>query len=121
MARRFTDRDNVEVTLVVDSAAGYVLSDCDRVLLGMNCITDEALYNRIGTYPIVATARQERVPVTVVGSSLKMMDTGFSFENQFRSPSEVLLEPTDEFEVANPAYDRTPRALIDQVVTEDSS
>jgi len=118
-ARRLADRDGVDVTVVVDGAAGHVLAECDRVLVGMNCLIDDVVYNRVGTYPIAATANDRGVPVTVVASSMKFVGNGFEFENTFRSPSEVLLEPPEGFEAANPSYDATPTRLVDGVATED--
>ncbi|KOX92256.1 translation initiation factor eIF-2B [Haloarcula rubripromontorii] len=119
MTRHLSDRDGVDVTLIVDSAAGHFMSEVDRVLVGMDCIVDDTLYNRIGTYPIVTAAADNDVPVTVVGAAAKYVDGAFAFENEIRSPSEVLREPADGFEVANPAYDATPTHLLDTVVTDD--
>ncbi|MFB6125948.1 MAG: translation initiation factor eIF-2B [Halolamina sp.] len=116
-AREFAAVDGVESHLLVDSAAGHVLPDCDRVVIGMDCIVEGTLYNRVGTYPIAATAAREGVPVTVVGSGAKIIDD-FRFENEFRSPSEVMLEPIDGVEKENPAYDATPVDLLDAVVTD---
>ncbi len=120
-ARQLADRDGVNVTLIVDGAVGHYLSKCDRVFVGMNCIIEDSVYNRVGTYPIVTAAVQENVPVTVVGSSMKFIGSGFDFENDFRPSSEVLREPADGFEVANPGYDATPTSLLDTVVTEDGA
>ena len=119
MTRHLSDRDGVDVTLIVDSAAGHFMSEVDRVLVGMDCIVDDTLYNRIGTYPIVTAAADNDVPVTVVGAAAKYVDGAFAFENEIRSPSEVLREPAEGFEVANPAYDATPTHLLDTVVTDD--
>jgi len=118
-ARQLADRDGVNVTLIVDSAAGHYLSECDRVFLGMNCLLDDVIYNRVGTYPIAATANDAGVPVTVVGSSAKFIGSGFTFENNYRANSEVLLEPAEGFDIANPGYDATPTRIISSVVTED--
>jgi len=119
-ARQLRDRDGVDVTLIVDSAAGYYLSECDRVFVGMNCLIDERVYNRVGTYAISATANDQEVPVTVVASSAKFIGSGFAFQNNFAPASEVMLEPADGFEVANPRYDVTPTRLLDTVVTEEA-
>jgi len=118
MARKLGSYDAIDVTLGVDSASGHYLTECDRVVVGMDCIVGETLYNRIGTYPLAAAADGRDVPVTVVGADSKFVDGAFEFENEFRSPSEVLREPTDEFEVGNPAYDATPTTLLDTVVTD---
>ncbi|AAV45345.1 translation initiation factor 2B subunit II family (IF-2BII) [Haloarcula quadrata] len=119
MTRHLSDRDGVDVTLIVDSAAGHFMPEVDRVLVGMDCIVDDTLYNRIGTYPIATAAADNDVPVTVVGAAAKYVDGAFAFENEIRPLSEVLREPADGFEVANPAYDATPTHLLDTVVTDD--
>ena len=73
-ARTLAGNDCIDVTLIVDSAAGYHLEECDRVMIGMDCIVDERLYNRVGTFPIAATAAELAVPVTVVGAATKLID-----------------------------------------------
>ena len=117
--RQLAAIDRVEATLITDSAAGNALKDCDRVLLGMSAIVDDTLYNRVGTFPIAATAADLDVPVSVVGASEKLIDDGFVFENEFRAPAEVMREPAEGFAVANPAYDATPTRLLANVITED--
>jgi len=104
--------------MAVDSAMGYALGECDRVLLGMTCITDGTYYNRVGTLPLVATANRLDVPVTVVGSSGKVIEE-FHFENDFRGAVEVAREPMADVEIENPAYDATPVELIDEVITDE--
>jgi translation initiation factor eIF-2B subunit delta len=119
-ARQLSDHAGVDVTLVVDGGAGHALRECDRVLVGMNCLIDDRMYNRIGTYPIAATATDQGVPVTVVASSAKFIGSGFTFQNTYRSASEVMLEPPEGFDVSNPGYDEVPTRLLDVVVTEDA-
>jgi translation initiation factor eIF-2B subunit delta len=118
-ARRLGSVPGIDPTLIVDGAAGYVMSDCDAVLFGMDCIVGDTLYNRVGTYPISATAADADIPVYVAGSSAKVVTSGFRFENDFRSGSEVIREPPEGFTVENPAYDATPLRLVDHLVTED--
>ncbi|MCT9097143.1 translation initiation factor eIF-2B [Haloarchaeobius sp. HME9146] len=118
-ARTLAGNDRVETHLLTDSGAGYYMDECDRVLIGMDCIVEDTLYNRVGTFPIAATAAQCDVPVTVVGSGAKVIEDGFIFENEFRSPSEVMREPAEGFDVRNPAYDATPVSLLESVVTDN--
>ena len=118
-ARQLADRDGVDVTLIVDGAAGHFLPECDRVLLGMNCLIDDTVYNRVGTYLIAVAADDIGVPTTVVGASSKFIGGGFTFENDYRPVSEVQREPAHGFDIANPGYDATPTRLLDTVVTED--
>jgi len=117
-ARRLAEMDRVEPHLLVDSAAGYILDRCDRVLVGMDCIVDDTLYNRVGTFPLAAAADVVGVPVTVVGSESKIIEDDFVFENEERQPAEVIREPVEGVEIENPAYDATPMHLVDEVVTD---
>jgi translation initiation factor eIF-2B subunit delta len=116
--RELATWDGVEPHLITDGAAGHYMREVDRVLLGMNCLVDETYYNRIGTFPLCAVASVLDCPVTVVAASRKIVDEGFVFENDMRSPTEVLSEPAEGFTVENPAYDATPLELVDTIVTE---
>ncbi len=118
-ARALSTLDGVDVTLLVDGASGTVLGRCDAVVVGIDCIVGEMLYNRVGTYPIATVAGDLDVPVWIAGSGAKVIDRGFAFENELRSPSEVMLEPADGFSIENPAYDATPLRLIDTVITDE--
>ncbi len=119
MARSLAELEGVEPTLITDSAHGLTLEKCDQVVVGMDCIVDDTLYNRVGTFPIASTAAQLDVPVTVIGASAKIVSKGFVFENEFRATSEVIPEPAHGFEVENPAYDATPISLLDSVITDE--
>ena len=119
MARRLAKYEAVDTRMIIDGASGHVLPDIEHVLLGMTCIVDEQLYNRVGTYPLVATAADCDVPVTSVGSAAKVVDGGFAFKNDFRSASEVMREPAEGFQIENPAYDATPTRLLDTIVTDE--
>lgn len=118
-ARTLSEIDGISATLIVDSATGYFLEECDYVLTGMTCIVDGTLYNRVGTFPIMASAQRVGTPTYVTGSSAKIVREGFRFENDFRSPVEVLLEPTEGISIANPAYDATPVGMVDSIITDD--
>lgn len=118
-ARALSDLDGVETTLITDSAHGVYLEECDRVVVGMDCIVEDTLYNRVGTFPIASTAARLDVPVTVLGSASKIVSEGFVFENEFRPGSEVMPEPAEGFAVENPNYDATPIELLESVVTDE--
>ncbi|MFB6132827.1 MAG: translation initiation factor eIF-2B [Halanaeroarchaeum sp.] len=118
-ARELGTIDGIEPTLIVDGAAGHYISDVDEVVIGMDCVVGDVLFNRVGTYPIAAVAAHAGVPVTVAGSSSKLVDGRFQFENDYRSPVEVIREPPEGFAVGNPAYDATPTDLLERIVTDE--
>ena len=117
-ARACAAIDRVDTRMVVDSAMGYALRDCDRVLLGITCMTGGTYYNRIGTFPLVVTARELDIPVTAVGSGGKRIEE-FRFENEFRDAVEVMREPLENVTIENPSYDATPIGMIDTIITDD--
>ncbi|QLH83488.1 translation initiation factor eIF-2B [Halosimplex pelagicum] len=119
MVRTLAELDGVDAHLIVDGAAGHFLPEIDQVVVGMDCIVEDTLYNRIGTYPLAATASDVGVPVRVVGAEAKVVTGGFAFENEHRSVSEVIREPADGFAVENPAYDATPTRLLDAAITDE--
>jgi translation initiation factor eIF-2B subunit delta len=110
MARRLAEFEAIDTTLIVDSACGHVLPEVDRVLLGMTCIVEETLY---------AFHVDTDTPVDIVGSSAKLVDGGFAFQNEERLASEVMREPAEGFTVDNPAYDATPTRLLNQIITDE--
>lgn len=118
MARRLAGFEAIDARLIVDSACGHYLPECDRVAVGMTCIAGGTLYNRVGTRPIAATANDCDVPVSAIGSDAKVIDGGFTFENDYRAASEVMREPADGFTIENPSYDATPARLLDTVITD---
>jgi len=119
-ARNLAGIDEIDPHLIVDSACGHFLPECDRVILGMDSVVDGKLHNRVGTFPITATANRVGVPVTAVGASAKVPSGGFKFVNEFRSVSEVIREPPEGFVVENPNYDATPVELLDSIVTDEA-
>lgn len=118
-ARHLAAIDPIEVHLTTDAGAGYVLPECDRVLVGMDCVVGEDFYNRIGTFPVATAADRRDVPVDVVGSGTKVVGDGFRFENEFRPPYEVMREPVEDVTIENPAYEATPIDLLDRVLTDE--
>ena len=118
-ARRLSGVEGVQPHLIVDNASGHLIDRCDRVLVGITCIVEETLYNRVGTYPLAATADHAGVPMHAIGARSKVIDDTFIFENEERPPSEVSLEPIEGIVVENPAYDATPVELLTSVMTDE--
>lgn len=121
MGRSLAAIEGVETHLIVDSAHGHYLPDCDRVLVGITCVVDDLLYNRVGTHPIATSAARADVPMSALGSTAKLVDGGFSFKNEYRPASEVMREPAEGFTIDNPSYDATPTKLLDEIITDEGS
>lgn len=118
-ARHFGPIEGIDVHLIVDSASAQYLPECDRVLVGMDSLVEDVLYNRVGTHTLSAAAADAGVPVTAVGASTKIPEGGFQFQNERRPVSEVMREPAEGFVVENVNYDGTPVELLDSIATDD--
>lgn len=121
MARELATIEGVEPHLIVDSAVGLVIERCDAVLIGMTCVVDDTLYNRIGTYPTALVADRHGIGMYAVGAEAKIVDDTFVFESEDRPASEVSLEPLEDVVIENPLYDATPVSLLEGVITGDGS
>ena len=125
-------------TLVSDSAAGYLLSrgKVDLVIVGTDRTTAAGdVANKVGTYPLALTARDNGVPFYVAAPSPSIdwtIEDGARIPIEERDPDEVTrVWGVDEDGVerrvrvvpegtpaANYAFDVTPRRLVTGLVTE---
>jgi methylthioribose-1-phosphate isomerase len=107
-------------TVVADSAAGSLLAggEVDCVFVGADRIAANGdTANKIGTYPLaVVAARHDVLFVVVAPTSTVDPETasGAEIPIEERDPEEV----SSRFRARNPAFDVTPAALIDAIVTE---
>jgi len=124
-ARELTEMD-VDVTMVVDSAARRYMNEVDHVLVGADAIAaDGGVVNKIGTSGLAVVARERGVPIVVAAQTLKLDPatmTGNAVEIELREEREVIedSERADigDIAVANPAFDVTPPRYVDAIVTE---
>lgn len=109
--------DEHTVTIAPDAAAGHLLSEADRVLVGADAIgPDGTVLNKVGTRTVAVVAASEGVPVTVVAASDKVdADGTLRIESAGRS---TVYDGDAPVDVASPLFDRTPPELVDRIVTE---
>lgn len=119
--------DRISVTLIIDSAAGYVMRKkrVDKVIVGADRITRDAVFNKIGTYTLSVLAKENGVPF-YVAAPLSTFDLE-SFENEIeievRDPDELRFFQGKQIappgvEVYNPAFDATPMENVTAIITE---
>lgn len=122
---RLLAAEGVDVTLIVDSAARFIMTseDVDLVVTGADTITaDGALYNKIGTCGVAENARALDIPFITAAETHKLSPyslSGVFPEVEERDPREVIDEPIDGVKVRNPVFDRTPPDLITRYMTEE--
>ncbi|TCO83509.1 translation initiation factor 2B subunit I family (IF-2BI) [Plasticicumulans lactativorans] len=122
-------RDGIPVTLLADGAAAYLLCQgrVRWVIVGADRIAANGdTANKIGTYGLAVLARQHGVGFMVVApvSTIDMsLADGAGIPIEERPAAEVLDLAGARVAAAgagawNPAFDVTPAALIDAIVTE---
>ncbi len=120
-------RDGIDVTLIPDSSAAYLMrkGKIDLVIVGADRITKDAVFNKIGTYMHAVAARHHGIPFYVAApiSTFDLARTESDITIEERDRSELAycgdrqLVP-DSVNVLNYAFDATPLDLVDAIVTE---
>ncbi len=121
--------DNIPVTVIVDSAAGYLMrrKAIDLIITGADRIASNGdVANKIGSYQLAVIAKENRIPF-YVASPLSSFDpdlkNGDLIPIEEREPGEVislagcLLGP-DGVNAYNPAFDITPAKYVSAIITE---
>ena len=121
--------DNLSVTIIVDSAAGYLMnSECiNWVIVGADRVTlNGDVINKIGTYNLAILAKRHSAKFMVVAPTSTIdiaTKSGFDVSIEHRDEKEIkyfydqLIAPKNA-SVFNPVFDVTPNNLIDVLVTE---
>lgn len=120
-------QDNIPVKLITDSMSGHVMRKgmVDKVIVGADRITEDVVFNKIGTYTHSVIAREHEVPFYVAAPVSTFDFEGWedSVEIELRDPDELKffgkeqIAPLD-VEVYNPAFDATPMEYISAIITE---
>lgn len=122
-------QDNIPVTLITDSMAGYFMSrgGVNCVIVGADRIAANGdTANKIGTYTLAVLAKENGIPFYVAAPTSTIdftLESGDNIPIEERSPEEVTtiggmhLAPKGIL-AANPAFDITPHRYITAVITE---
>lgn len=117
--------EGIDVSLIIDAAAGYFLRDADMVLVGADAISSHgALVNKIGTSQLALLAKMMNVPFYTAAETYKFSPNtviGEVIEIEEREPFEVVDEDfikRYKVNVKNPAFDITPPQYISAIITE---
>jgi methylthioribose-1-phosphate isomerase len=122
-------QDNILVTLITDSMAGYFLSrsEVSCVIVGADRIAANGdTANKIGTYTLAVLAKENGIPFYVAAPTSTIdlsLSSGDEISIEERKPEEVTtiggirLAPKG-VAAANPAFDITPHQYISAIITE---
>jgi methylthioribose-1-phosphate isomerase len=120
-------QDEIPFTLICDSMSGSLMrkGKIDKVIVGADRVTRDAVFNKIGTYSHAVLARYHKVPF-YVAAPLSTFDRLHQEEDiivEERGSEEICslagtrLAPQG-IEVYNPAFDATPLEMISGLITE---
>ncbi|HRY75376.1 MAG TPA: ribose 1,5-bisphosphate isomerase [Methanoregulaceae archaeon] len=119
----------VKTSFIVDSAVRSFIHDIDLVMVGADAVTvNGAVVNKIGTSMVAHTAKEARVNVVVAAETYKFAPRtimGELIAIEERPGKEILADKVAKtlphVTVRNPAFDVTPAAFIDMIVTEEGA
>src|SRR6056297_940627 len=120
-------QDNIPVTLITDSMSGHVMKNgmVDKVIVGADRITQDVVFNKIGTYTHSVLAREHEIPFFVAAPTSTFDPNGWeeTVKIEERDADELRyiaghqIAPAN-VRVYNPAFDATPMENITAIVTE---
>jgi methylthioribose-1-phosphate isomerase len=122
-------QDGIPVTLIADSAAGYLMGrrNIDAVIVGADRVAANGdVANKIGTYMMAVLARRHGIPF-YVACPLSTIDPsspdGSAIPIEERDAGEVagyggLRWAPQDIRITNPVFDVTPADLVTALVTE---
>lgn len=122
-------RENIPVTLITDSMAGYFMNrgKINCVIVGADRIAANGdVANKIGTYTLAVLAMENGIPFYVAAPTSTIdlsINSGAEIPIEERSPEEVThiqgvrIAP-EGVKAANPAFDVTPHLYVTAIITE---
>lgn len=122
-------QENIPVTLITDSMAGYFLSrgKVNCVIVGADRIAANGdTANKIGSYTLAVLAKENGIPFYIAAPTSTIdlsLSSGDQIPIEERNPAEVThiggvrLAPKG-VTAANPAFDITPNKYITAIITE---
>ena len=121
--------DNIPVKVISDTSSGLLmrLGKVDKVIVGTDRVTSDAVFNKIGTYLVALAAFDNNIPFYVAAptSTLSLHETIEDVTIEQRDSREVgnilgkVQIVPDGVECLNYAFDFTPFRLVSGVITED--
>ncbi|MHA1727344.1 MAG: S-methyl-5-thioribose-1-phosphate isomerase [Promethearchaeota archaeon] len=121
--------DKIPVKVECDGSSGLLmmLGKIQKVIVGADRITNDAVMNKVGTYLVALAAKRHNIPFYVAApvSTLSLKESSKDVEIEQRNGEEVAnilgkvrIVP-DGVEVLNYAFDITPFDLVTGIITED--
>ena len=121
--------DKIPVNVISDTSSGLImrLGKINKVIVGTDRVTSDAVFNKIGTYLVALAAKDNNIPFYVAAptSTLSLHETIKDVTIEQRDSTEVsnvlgkVQIVPDGVECLNYAFDITPFRLVSAIITED--
>ncbi len=121
--------DKIPVNVISDTSSGLLmrLGKINKVIVGTDRVTSDAVFNKIGTYLVALAAKDNNIPFYVAAptSTLSLHETIKDVTIEQRDSQEVsnvlgqVQIVPDGVECLNYAFDITPFRLVSAIITED--
>lgn len=121
--------DKIPVKVISDTSSGLLmrLGKVNKVIVGTDRVTSDAVFNKIGTYLVALAAKDNNIPfyVAAPSSTLSLNETVDDVTIEQRDGEEVscvlgeVQIIPDGVECLNYAFDITPFRLVSGIITED--
>ncbi|MBN1799858.1 MAG: S-methyl-5-thioribose-1-phosphate isomerase [Candidatus Lokiarchaeota archaeon] len=121
--------DNIPVKVISDNSSGLLmmLGKINKIIVGTDRVTSDAVFNKIGTYMVALAAKDNNIPFYVAAptSTLSLHETKEDVTIEQRNAEEVsnvlgkVQITPDGVECLNYAFDITPFRLVTGIITED--
>ncbi len=123
-------QDGIDVTLICDNMAGYLMSqgEVDCIIVGADRIAANGdVANKIGTFTVAVLAKEHGIPFYVAAPTSTIdlaIEDGSGIPIEERNAVEVTHHggrqvAPDGVKVRNPAFDVTPARLVTAIITEN--
>ncbi|MEE9377886.1 MAG: S-methyl-5-thioribose-1-phosphate isomerase [Candidatus Lokiarchaeia archaeon] len=121
--------DKIPVNVISDTSSGLImrLGKVNKVIVGTDRVTSDAVFNKIGTYLVALAAKDNNIPfyVAAPSSTLSLHETIKDVTIEQRDSTEVsnvlgkVKIVPDGVKCLNYAFDITPFRLVSAIITED--
>lgn len=116
---------DIPVTMITDSAAGFVISKdsgeelmMDLVIIGADSLLpDGSVINKIGSYNIGLASYYTKVPLYIASTLLKY-DSRHLIPLELREEAEIWPTRPKKLKIINLSFDRLPAKFITGIITE---
>jgi translation initiation factor 2B subunit (eIF-2B alpha/beta/delta family) len=116
---KYLAQSKIDVTLITDAALCSMLPTVDYTLVGVDAITKDGVWNKMGTMGLLLAGWELRIPRYVICGTEKILPEAYPFVYRARDPQELLAKPIDNVKPLNYYFDRTPWKYIQHVITNE--